>query len=104
MQELRPGVDLREEIALMGDDLRAALDDRKLGAWGTEPRREVFSRGRAGSRWFWRSRPSRRAVTALPTWTSLRPFLFVVLAELIFMMATNKATGRVARGRRHSRA
>src|SRR4029077_20260381 len=47
VKELRPGVDLREEIALMGDDLRAAVDDRKLGAWGTEPRVVFFP----GARW-----------------------------------------------------
>ena len=38
------------------------------------------------------------AVTTLLDVTSLRPFLFVVLAELMFMMATNKATGQVAEG------
>ena len=30
--------------------------------------------------------------------TSLRPFLFVILAEIMFTMATNKATGRVVQG------
>jgi hypothetical protein len=47
VKELRPNVDLREEIALMGDDLRAALDDRKLGTWGTEPPVVFFP----GARW-----------------------------------------------------
>ena len=47
VKELRPGVDLREEIALMGDDVRAALDDRRLGAWGTEPPVVFFP----GARW-----------------------------------------------------
>ena len=95
VQELRPGVDLREEIALMGDDLRAALDDRKLGAWGTEPPVVFF----AGARWIALVLAIAAVVSAVTTLldvTSLRPFLFVVLAELIFLMATNKATAQVA--------
>jgi MutS-like protein len=95
VKELRPGVDLREEIALMGDDLRAALDDRKLGTWGTEPPVVFFP----GARWIalvLAIAAVATAVTTLLDLTSLRPFLFVVLAELMFMMATNKATGQVA--------
>jgi hypothetical protein len=95
VKELRPGVDLREELALMGDDLRAALDDRKLGAWGIEPP-VVFFRG---ARWVALAlaiAAITTAAAALLDWTSLRPFLFVVLAELMFLMATNRATGQVA--------
>jgi hypothetical protein len=95
IKELRPGVDLREEIALMGDDLRAALDDQRLGVWGTEPAVLFFP----GARWVALVLAIAAVVTAstvLLEWTSLVPFLFVVLAELIFMMATNRATGQVA--------
>jgi hypothetical protein len=94
VKELRPRVDLREEIALMGDDLRAALDDRRLGAWGTEPAVVFFP----GARWvalILAIAAVASAVTTLFDVTSLVPFLFVVLAELMFMMATHKATGRV---------
>jgi len=94
VKELRPRVDLREEIALMGDDLRAALDDRRLGAWGTEPPVVFFP----GARWIALVLAIAAVVTAttvLLEVTSLVPFLFVVLAELIFMMATHKATGQV---------
>ena len=35
------------------------------------------------------------AITTLLDWTSLRPFLFVVLGELGFMMATHKSTGQI---------
>ena len=95
VRELRPGVDLREEIALMGEDLRAALDDRRLGVWGTEPPAAFFP----GARWIallLAVAAVTTLVTALSDWTSFRGFLFVVLAELIFMMATNKPTGQVA--------
>ena len=96
VKELRPGVDLREEIALMGDDLRAALDDRRLGAWGTEPAVVFFP----GARWIalvLAIAAVVSAITVLLEWTSLVPFLFVVLAELLFMMATHNATGRWSR-------
>jgi hypothetical protein len=95
VKELRQGVDLREEIALMGEDLRAALDDRRLGVWGTEPPAVFFP----GARWIallLAIAAVTTLVTALSDWTSFRGFLFVVLAELIFMMATNKPTGQVA--------
>jgi hypothetical protein len=95
VKELRPGVDLREEIALMGDDLRAALDDRKLATWGTEPPVVFFP----GARWVALLLATAAVVTAVTTmldWTSLRPFLLVVLAEFMFMMVTHTATGRVA--------
>lgn len=94
VRELRPGVELREQIALMGDDLRAALDDRRLGLWGTEPGVVFFW----GARWIALALAIAAVaslVTALSDWTSFRPFLFVVLAELIFMMATNKPTAQV---------
>jgi hypothetical protein len=94
VKELRPGVDLREEIALMGDDLRAALDDQRLGAWGTEPPVIFFP----GARWIALVLAIAAVVTAITVLleqTSLVPFLCVVLAELIFMMATHNATNRV---------
>ena len=72
VQELRPGVDLREEIALMGEDLRVALDDRTLGAWGTEPPVIFF----AGARWIALGLAIAAVVTCghyrLLEWTSLR--------------------------------
>jgi len=95
IKELRPRVDLREEIALMGEDLRAALDDRRLGAWGTEPAVKFFP----GARWIALALAIAAVatlVTALFDWTSFRPFLFVALAELVVMMVTNKATDQVA--------
>ena len=94
VKELRPRVDLREELALMGDEIRAALDDRKLGAWGTEPAVTFFP----GANWMafaLAAAAVAAAVTTLLDWTTLRPFLYVVLAELMFGMATRNATRRV---------
>ena len=35
--ELTPRIDLREELALLGDDLRSGLEPDALAAWGTAP-------------------------------------------------------------------
>jgi hypothetical protein len=35
--ELAPGLDLREDLAVLGDEVRAGVDPAKLGAWGREP-------------------------------------------------------------------
>ena len=44
--ELRPRIDLREEIALMGEDVRAAVDARGLPKWGTAPAVRFFAGAR----------------------------------------------------------
>ena len=96
VKELRSKVDLREEIALMGEDLRAAVDDRKLGEWGNAPLVTFFP----GARWVALALAIAAVATATTTlldWTTLRPFLFVVLGEIIVTMATNSATARVVR-------
>jgi hypothetical protein len=81
--ELRPRIDLREQIALLGEDIRAAVDDRKLAAWGAAPPVRFFTAARALAIAF--------AAAALVTFVlyvsqifSLRPLLYVLLAEAIF--------------------
>ena len=37
VEELRPRIDLREDIAVMGEEIRAAADDRVLKEWGEQP-------------------------------------------------------------------
>ena len=94
VKELRSQVALREEIALMGEELRAAVDDAKLGQWGSAPPVTFFP----GARWLCLALAIAAAATAATTlldWTTLRPFLFVVLAEIVVTMATHNATGRV---------
>ena len=94
VKELRARVDLREELALMGDEVRAALDDRGLGTWGTEPPVVFFP----GARWvtFLLSVAAvAAAIGTLAEWTTLRPFLFVILAELLMGLATRNPTRQV---------
>ena len=45
--ELRDGLDLREDIALMGEDIRTAIDDQAMKAWGERPAVRFFP----GARW-----------------------------------------------------
>lgn len=37
VEELTPNLDLREDLAVLGDDARAAVDARALAAWGAGP-------------------------------------------------------------------
>ena len=81
--ELRPRLDLREEIALMGEDIRAAIDDRAMAVWGKRPPRRFFPGARAVALGL-----ACAAVVTLVLFLaqqiSARPLLVVFLAELIF--------------------
>lgn len=84
--ELSPRIDLREEIALMGEDVRAAVDDKTLREWGERPPVELIPGARVIALTL--------ALAALVTFgmflthvANLVPFLFVVLAEMGFGMA-----------------
>ena len=44
VEELRPRLDLREELALLGEDVTSRLDPQKLVRWGAEPSRLVSRR------------------------------------------------------------
>ncbi len=92
--ELRPRIDLREEIALMGEDIRAAVDARVLAKWGAEPAVHFF----AGARLI----APALAVAAVATLGAFfaqkitaAPFLVVVLAEMIFSFAIRPKVGAV---------
>ncbi len=81
--ELRSRIDLREEIALMGEDIRAAVDDRALKEWGDLPPIKFFPYARVVAPVL--------AVAAVITIVlfladaaTLRPFLYVLLAQLLF--------------------
>jgi len=84
--ELRPRVDLREELALMGEDVRAAVDARTLAQWGERPPVHFF----AGAQVVALGLACAAVVTFalfLAHYLSLRPFLFVVLAEILYGFA-----------------
>jgi hypothetical protein len=93
--ELRPRLDLREEIALMGEDIRAAIDDRAMAVWGEQPPRRFFPGARGVAVGL-----ALAAVVTLALFLaqqiSARPLLVVVLAELIFGLAVRDAVRSVA--------
>ena len=81
--ELRDRLDLREDLALMGEELRAVLDDRALKEWGERPRIRFFPGSRVAALLI--------AAAAVVTFAlflaqvlPLRWFLMVVLAEAAF--------------------
>jgi hypothetical protein len=93
--ELRERLDLREDIALMGEDIRTAIDDQAMKTWGERPAVRFFP----GARWV----ALALACAALSTLIlflaqvlSLRPFLAVVLAELIFGLLVRDSVRSVA--------
>ena len=97
VEELRSRVDLREELALMGDDIRAAVDAKILRHWGDQPPVKFFSGARVIAFLL--------AIAALATLAlflahvvTLVPFLLVILVELMFNFITREAVRTIADG------
>jgi hypothetical protein len=93
--ELAPRIDLREEIALMGEDVRAAVDARGLAMWGTAPAVKFFR----GARVVAFVLACAAVVTLVGFFAQrfvLAPFLCVVLAEMIFSFTIRPRVGQVA--------
>jgi len=92
--ELRPRIDLREEIALMGEDIRAAVDARGLSKWGIAPPVHFFKGARLVAPML-----ACAAVGTLGGFFaqqfSITPFLIVVLLEMIFSFAVRPRVGQV---------
>lgn len=93
--ELLPRLDLREELAVMGEDIRAAVDDRTIGEWGARPPVRFFAGARVLA-FLLACAAVVTAVLAMAQVLSLRPFLAVVLAELIYHLVAREAVGHVA--------
>jgi hypothetical protein len=95
VEELRSRVDLREELALMGDDIRAAVDAKILRHWGEQPAVNMFPGARPIALLL--------ALAALTTFvlflahaTTLTPFLLVILAELAYNFGARDAVRTIA--------
>jgi hypothetical protein len=92
--ELRPRIDLREEIALMGEDIRAAVDARVLAMWGAAPAIRFFKGAPIVALVL-----ASAAVVTLGGFFAQRftaaPFLCVVLAEMMFSFAVRPRVGEV---------
>lgn len=92
--ELQPRIDLREALALMGDDIRSAVDDRALAAWGTMPRAHFFPGARLVALVL-SVAAAATGLAALFQFTPLQPFLYVILGEIIFTFYVRESVGRV---------
>lgn len=92
--ELRSRIDLREEIALMGEDIRAAVDARALAMWGAAPAIRFFKGARIVALVL-----ASAVVVTLGGFFAQRftaaPFLCVVLAEMMFSFAVRPRVGEV---------
>ncbi len=95
--ELAPRLDLREDLALLGDDIRAAIDDRLLEEWGAGPHVKFFP----GARWVLGVLGA-AGFTALVLWlagaATLLPLLVVVLFELSAGMLLQHSVEQVTGG------
>ncbi len=101
--ELRPRADLREQLALIGEDIRAAVDAKILGKWGTEPPAHFFPGARIVA-------PVLAAAALLTLILYLAhsldllsflpgelwPLLLVVLAEIVFTFVTRNEVQRIS--------
>ncbi|HEY6343266.1 MAG TPA: hypothetical protein VIY49_17365 [Bryobacteraceae bacterium] len=90
VRELRDRLDLREDLALMGDEVRAAVDDRALKQWGERPPVHFFKGARLVA--------AALAAAAVLTFAlflgqilTIRWFLVVVLAETVFTFRVRPA-------------
>jgi len=94
VEELRPRIDLREEWARMGDDIRAAVDDVALTAWGAGPPVRFFP----GARWV-AAVLALAAVAAVAAYfaqaVTIRPLLYVIFAEAVFGFAVRSSVLQV---------
>jgi hypothetical protein len=94
VQELSSRLELREDLAVLGDDIRAALDDRQLAAWGARPPVHFL----AGSRWialFLGIIAAAAGIAWLAGSASLRPLFYVAVVEVVFAMSLRKGIQEV---------
>ena len=94
VRDLAPRLDLREEIALLGDDMQAGVHPEKLAAWGAGPAVPVFT----GARWLMLV-AALASGTAFVGWLAqqwtLLPFFGILLAVIPLAMAMRPAVGRM---------
>lgn len=95
--ELRGRPDLREEFALSGDDIRAALDAGAPARWGSQPPIRFFPGARIVA-----FALAAICLLTLALWlahiSTLTPFWIVLLAELAFSMSVRQSVQMVSAG------
>jgi hypothetical protein len=94
VRELSPRLDLREDLGLMGEDIRAAIDDRKLAAWGSGPAVKFFPGARLVALLLATAAVTSFAAGAAGVIT-FRPFLYLIVAELAFALVIREPLRQV---------
>jgi hypothetical protein len=92
--ELAPRLDLRQDIALLGDDVRAAVEHEALQKWGEHPPVRFFP----GARIVAFGLAAAAVITfglMITMTTGVIPFLVVILAEVAFGMSVSAPMDRV---------
>jgi MutS-like protein len=94
IEELRRRLDLREELAIMGEEVRAAVDAKALTEWGGRPPVRFFSGARVIA-----FALGCAALAAFALYLAhvldIRAFLAVILAEIGCNLAVREAVQRV---------
>jgi len=97
VEELRPRLDLRESLDLLGDDVRAGIEPDALADWGRTPRVAIHPLARGIAIVL-----SVLAVVTGLLWAfyseGRTPFLAVVAAEIVFVLSTRRRVGEVYAG------
>jgi hypothetical protein len=87
-------VDLREELALMGDEVQAAADDKAPAVWGALPKIRFF-RGARVIAFLLAAAAVITLALLFAQQVTLRPFLVVVLLQIVFRFAIREPMLRV---------
>src|SRR5258708_7941133 len=94
VEELQPRADLREELALTGDDIRAALEDGALAKWGNHEPIKFFPGARLVAPLI-----AAASLATITLWATgvinIRPFMGALLAVLAFNYSVRGAIQRV---------
>jgi hypothetical protein len=97
VEELSPRVDLREELAVMGEDIRAAVDARPVADWGSRPEVRFFPGARIAAAVL-----SAAAVLAAVLFfghvTDARPLFAIFALEIAFNLAVRDGVRQVLAG------
>ena len=94
VEELRPRIDLREDLATMGEEVRAAADDYALKQWGERPRIRFFP----GARWIAPLLAAGFIVTFVLFITdtaSIVPLLSVIVVQMAFSIFIRSSVHQV---------
>jgi len=97
VMELAPRWELREEIALLGDDVRAAIDDKAAKIWGAAPVRRFFPGVSAVALLLALAAIASFALFMAQVWGP-RPFLAALFVEMVFGLTVRDKVKAIVAG------